>query len=471
MYEDVAMSRICFLIALLVVFAAKHTNAQPVVYDTIARSVIGTELRWEIPIFGDHIAVSADGSRLLLFRQTDSSYYVVNLATGAYKKLLSPPQYQYPESLFSTDPGVTVLCVNIKEGLFRFYDLDADTLLFSERFTGLPQFSVKQDRLVLGYGSAGDNGDKCGLFTLSTREKISDLPLRVRYTAFFDDAHNRLYFPSASTLYEIDPTDGRVLQQWDIGGTHEVRRPNNSDWLYTYRGERAIWYNSAPTDFRVTVEAVNVITQERLTFVDYAGVNTTTAIDDTHIIGATNSVGYLIRRTAVRNPTYKKIGEQPVFVFDAEARRSQLIVNPAFQFNGRSRVYDAIISQDLEWCIHNYIYTEPTRRSVLRCVRLDPAVTSVAHDGELATGEREWLNHAAPWLEIRIQPQERVESVDIFTIYGGLAQHVEPGSITESPLRIDTRALAPGLYVCALTSGTEGEARTKRRSATFIVSH
>ena len=468
MCEDVAMSRICFLIALLVAFAAKHTNAQPVVYDTVARSVIGTELRWEIPIFGDHIAVSADGSRLLMFRQADSSYYIVNLATGAYKKLLSPPRYQYPESLFSIDPGVTVLCVNIEKELFRFYDLDADTLMFSERFDSYPQFSVKQDRLILGYGSFGV---RRGLYTLSTREKISDLPNRYRHTVWFDDAHNKLYHPVEGGLYEIDPTDGRILQYWDISATYAVRRPHNSDWLYAYRGERAIWYNSAPTDFRVTVEAVNVITQERLTFVNYAGVNTTTAIDDTHILGATNSVAYLIRRTAVRNPTYKMIGEQPVFVFDAEARRSQLIVNPAFQVNGRSRVYDAIISQDLEWCIHNYIYTEPTRRIVLRCIRLDPAVTSVAQDGEQATGEREWLNHAAPWLEIRIQPEERVESVDIFTIDGGLAQHVEAGRITESPLRIDTRALAPGLYVCALTSGTEGEARTKRRSATFIVSH
>jgi|688.fasta_scaffold280869_2 hypothetical protein len=179
MCEDVAMSRICFLIALLVAFAAKHTNAQPVVYDTVARSVIGTELRWEIPIFGDHIAVSADGSRLLMFRQADSSYYIVNLATGAYKKLLSPPRYQYPESLFSIDPGVTVLCVNIEKELFRFYDLDADTLMFSERFDSYPQFSVKQDRLILGYGSFGV---RRGLYTLSTREKISDLPSRYRHT-------------------------------------------------------------------------------------------------------------------------------------------------------------------------------------------------------------------------------------------------------------------------------------------------
>ncbi|MCX6139511.1 MAG: hypothetical protein NTX15_01535 [Candidatus Kapabacteria bacterium] len=440
-----SIAAIAFCALLLTRFPA---SAQEIVYDTVVRNTLGPEL-WAIPVSGP-LTISEDGRKVLVASVRDSMFYIVDVATGAFRPLMSAPDYwggAGKQTSHVTDASLTWLWVTVPRGGgkkdFYLIDVASDTII--RRF---------QDSALLGIASMSRTLDRCvdsrTLYRLSTMEPVSALADPAGGTSWFDDTHRKLYRNTPWQVDEIDPVTGKVEQTWAVNSEISyARRPANSDWLYVYNYCVDAFGGSCGD-----VNAINVVTQERVMFTKHMGEH---LVGPSGYIanGATSSIGYASRWAT-------GLGFQPIWSFDAVARTTAAILNPVFYFGGELSGKHIAIMPDFGRFVHGW-QTLNRDSSFTRCNQIVPLTTTVDRSTDSATTAA-WLEASGEWMEIRMGDTENITSVDLHTVTGQLVKHLDRTECLARPLRISLAMLQSGSYMCTVQT-TQGT-----RSSSFTIS-
>ena len=244
---------------LLILIGWVGVRAQEITYNLEPTHELGPEL-WSIPI-GGKLTMSADGTRMLVASIADSAFYVVDVETGEYRRL-SQPYYQdntFGYTFYAVDNDLTSLTTRnvYTEGrVLNAWDIGPDTLISSIA----TQIGSKLNGVSLRYRRIIYNAQ---MLDLDSQEKIASHDLMYA-PAWFDDDRGVFYCSRDRVVGEFDAETGELKRTWGVRSLEsEVRRPSNSDWLYVF---------SLETDFanpQNWVEAINLVTGERLTFEKY----------------------------------------------------------------------------------------------------------------------------------------------------------------------------------------------------------
>ena len=436
---------------LLILIGWVGVRAQEITYNLEPTHELGPEL-WSIPI-GGKLTMSADGTRMLVASIADSAFYVVDVETGEYRNLGVTYDRQFVE--YGVDNDISTLVtwsLNVVDGeLERRYevrDIAADTVIHENDIgTSIRAVSRLQNRLMANRQ----------LIELNTHRLIIDYNDGANgFGAWFDDDRGLLYRAMPRMMQEIDPTDGRVLRTWGIRPLRsEVRRPSNSDWLYVF---------SLETDFanpQNWVEAINLVTGERLTFEKYFWER----VDGQPIYDPYGWFGVSSNGSAVgsgQNAGVDKRHYNPVWSFSADEHRTDVIVDHSFLFEGGEGNKLQSITPDLAVLLHSW-RTNWKDSSITRCNALVPVSTSVGD----VTGEGEPLGVSTYVADdfLHVEPEQLetiIQHVDVATVDGALVLQED---ITDPmlPVRFPIGHLANGTYLCSVQTSMG------RFSSTFTI--
>ena len=436
---------------LLILIGWVGVHAQEITYNLEPTHELGPEL-WSIPI-GGRLTMSADGTRMLVASLADSAFYVVDVETGQYRRL-SQPYYQdntFGFTLYVIDNDLKTLSTrNLfdDDPTLYVWDVESDTLLYAESTrlgsaSFLKGVSGRNDRLVFDRS----------LIDLKTGQTLTIHEL-LRAPAWFDDDRGVFYCSRERVAGEFDAVTGELLRSWPVrSALSEVRRPSDSDWLYVF---------SLQTDFanpQNWVEAINLVTGDRMTFERYFW----TLTDGQPIFNPGFDVYASTPYSAVasgRDGFSDHI--QPVWRFDAEAHKSDVVIDPLFYSEGDPGRKPHALTPSFDRFIHTW-WTNWKDSSITRCNALIPVATSMggSDEGTESPGVTTYVTDDFLYIEPE-QLETIVLHVDVATIDGAVILQQD---FTDPvlPVRIPIDHLASGTYVCSVQTSVG------RFSSTFAI--
>ena len=435
---------------LLILIGWVGVRAQEITYNLEPTHELGPEL-WSIPI-GGRLTMSADGTRMLVASLADSAYYVGEVETGEYRRL-SQPYYQdntFGYTFYAVDNDLTSLTTRnvYTEGrVLNAWDIGADTLISS-----IPtQIGSKLNGVSLRYRRIIYNAR---MLDLDTQEKIASHDLMYA-PAWFDDDRGVFYCSRDRVVGEFDAVTGELKRTWGVRSLEsEVRRPSDSDWLYVF---------SLQTDFanpQNWVEAMNLVTGERLTFDKYFWER----VDGQPVFN--QALDFFTAGSRDCFLSGKNVPHMnPVWSFSSEERRTRVIVDLSFEFEGRASQKITAIHPSQSSLVHTW-WVDWKDSSITRCNALVPVSTSIKEEipgGDQGNSLPFTLSVIGDDLHINpLQPGHLVHHVDIASIDGAviLQQDITAPVL---PVRIPIDHLASGTYVCSVQTSVG------RYSSTFAI--
>ena len=403
--------------------------SQEISYNLSPTHELGDTL-WTLPI-GGQLTISADGTKMLVASQTDSTFFIVDIKQGTSQRL-SARYYQNEtdgRSVFIVDDSLSVLVESIEEVNpgFRVWNIESDSILFELDGTHhLVAVSIAQDRLFFNRI----------LLELSTQKEILRFERNPNVTAWFDDARRKMYVSADRTVQEIDPTNGSIIRTWPVRSLQSfVRRPVGSDWIYIFSN----WTD----DFNPNnwVEAINLVTDERLTFERYFPINVR-AMPLVQNVGTNSSIAYSGGYNSQEHAML-------LWTFSTEARETRTIADPQFSWQGRPTNKPYAVDPMMEVYLHSWDNDERDS-AIIRCHALEPKAVSVGESGtEHSNGLKAW--YAAGLLHIEVPNAGVIRSVAVVNLLGEqVLSHKTSGGAGSNRLRLSAGTLPSGSYVCSV---------------------
>jgi len=415
-----------------------HLGAQEITYNLTPTHELGAQL-WQIPISGK-LTMSADGKRVLVACLADSAFYMVDVETGAYRKLKARyyADNTYGNTYYRTDPDLRYLAqANTHSIILNMWYLDADSVMVWKNLstTNLSAVSKRQDRVIHG----------TLVMKASTLELVATLPEPV--SAWYDDDRGKAYYlvSSKTQLQEVDVATNTVLRTWKVRPVSgAMLRPSNSDWLYVFSTET----DGLKGGSQNLVEAIHLVTGERLTFEKYFWSGADGYPDFTY------SYAYFYPTTSTCHARGADGGHRNVlWVFDAEARYSGVVVDMDIVYIDRLGLKPFVSDDSHSRIIHGW-NTDWRDSSILRCNTLVPVATHTQDDSGSATSTELSVVQRDNLLTVELKggpTAEQITSVSVYTADGGLAltQQVANPSV---PVTIPIGHLSSGAYRCVVTT-------------------
>jgi hypothetical protein len=142
----------------------------------------------------------------------------------------------------------------------------------------------------------------------------------------------------------------------------------------------------------------------------------------------------------------------PVWLFDAEAGHSELLIDPPLS----SRY---IIAPTLGTYTHasNATGEDGVLRHLTRHRRLVPiGTTTSGREDEAGGGQRHpvWLRQTAGELAVTVPPGRLATSLTVVSAEGRVVADVRGAALTSEPVVVSTASWPSGTYVCRLDLGT-----------------
>jgi hypothetical protein len=424
-------------------------GAQEITYNLTPTHELGPEV-WKIPISGK-LTLSADGKRVLVACLADSAFYMVDVETGAYRKLHS--QYFQDNTYGSTQYGTDQQCrwlvihgTDLREGVarqvFRVEDTETgEIVLEQEPGITIRAVSQRQDRLI-------SNNQ---LIKLSTFELIREYPKDVPGSigAWFDDDRNLAYRSRPLELQEINTATGDVLRTWTVRASRFwMLRPSNSDWLYVISTET----DGLKGGSQNLVEAINLVTGERLTFEKYFWSGADGYPDFTY------SYPYFYPTTSTCHARGADGGHlNVVWEFDAAQRLSQCAVDLRFLYFDSPEKRSLVIEPEKTKILSCW-NSRDKDSSILRCNALISVATSAQENPEDESSPDVSVIQRDNRLTIELvgtTAEELITNVQVFTSDGIVVASV-PVSDPSFPVTVSISHLSSGAYRCVVTT-TERE--------------
>jgi hypothetical protein len=446
---------LALLVALMLSVALGRAQT-PITYETTPRDTLGETL-WTIDLAGP-MTPSLDGTKFLVVNSADAMFYVVDVATGAHRKITSAPQVvntggsNFVTTIYDSDSHVRWLWVYQNKAIpgqvaamsheSSLIDLAADTIVHRIDSAGIMSTAISAR-----HGRLMDNRSLVELPSMRIIATYDDAPA----THWFDDAHGVLYRSRDVGVDEYDAVTGRWIRShgpfWNAEAT-VARRAPGSPWLYVVTTRMRDGY--APY-----VVAIHTETKEQRYFDAFAG-------------SRQRSVRFTdgsIQKLALDNERLIVCGNvgvrYPVWMFDAEGARATALCDASFRIFGRTLGLPTYVSATERTCIHNEPKVGDETPWVIRHRRLVPrAGVSVAGDTGMVIPSwfRQWPDHIAV-----VMPAGTVDECVIVGAEGREALRVPQGRLQASPIELPTSGLASGMYVCRVRTGSAW------RSQSFMV--
>lgn len=221
------------LLVTFLVCAAVGRAQTPVTYETTPRDTLG-ETIWTIDLAGPMTA-SLDGSQFLVVNDADKMFYVVDVATGTYRKISSaPPVAHLTSYVVSNDFGLIAVATAYRndqqKSVRRLEIIDLSADVSNQIAQALPigylaAISAVASRAV--HGTA--------LLDTQTGDTVTSFGLDYEARCWFDDAHGVLYRSLSNVVEEYDAVTGRFIRWHGSFGNAAAtvaRRAPGSPWLY-----------------------------------------------------------------------------------------------------------------------------------------------------------------------------------------------------------------------------------------------
>lgn len=442
-YHD-SLRRLTVLFTFLNVLGL-HLGAQEITYNLTPTHELGAQL-WQIPISGK-LTMSADGKRVLVACLADSAFYMVDVETGAYRKLHS--QYfqdnTYGRTQYGTDDQCRWLVMHgtdLRDGVdrtvFRVEDTQTgEVVLEQEPGSTIRAVSQKQDRMMANWQ----------LIKLSTFELIRQYPEEIDgFGAWFDDDRGLTYRARSRELQEINTTNGDVLRTWKVRATRfNMRRPSNSDWMYVFSTETDGLMGGSQN----LVEAINLVSGKRLTFERYFW----TLADGYPKFNASPQCFTSSSTACFAIGNDNTPHHNVVWEFDAEGAMSNVITDLRFTFYDRYDGKTQSITPTKSHLLHCF-FVDGGDSSILRCNSLVPVTTS-AHENPKDESSRDvsvvQRDNTLTIELVHTDTEELITNVQIFTSDGIVVARV-PVSDASIPVTFSIGHLSSGAYRCVVTT-------------------
>jgi hypothetical protein len=445
------MTRRCYpvsLIWLTILFTSLCTSrlrlgAQEITYNLTPTHELGAQL-WQIPISGK-LTMSADGKRVLVACLADSAFYMVDVETGAYRKLHS--QYfqdnTYGRTQYGTDDQCRWLVMHgtdLRDGVdrtvFRVEDTQTgEVVLEQEPGSTIRAVSQKQDRMMANWQ----------LIKLSTFELIRQYPEEIDgFGAWFDDDRGLTYRARSRELQEINTNTGDVLRTWKVRATRfNMRRPSNSDWMYVFSTETDGLMGGSQN----LVEAIHLVTGERLTFEKYfwsLADGFPNYNDQPQCFTSSSTTCFSIGSDG--SPHFNAIWE-----FDAEVAKSTVISDLLFYFIDRYSRKILTVTPDKSHLLHCWNVSGGDS-SILRCNALVSVATSAQENPKVGSSPQVSVVQRDNTLTVElvgIAADDLITSVQVFTADGAVVV-TQPVADPSVPVSIPIGHLSSGAYRCVV---------------------
>ncbi len=361
--------RTTVIVSAVLTLTQMGVTAQEITYNLTPTHELGAEL-WQIPISGK-LTMSADGKRVLVACLADSAFYMVDVETGAYRKLKAR-YYQdntYGKTHYTTDAQLRFMAqTNTKSIRLNIWDLEADSVVVWKDlgFKSLSAISYKQDRVI----------HKAVVYKASTLEAVDTLSEAV--TAWYDDDRSNVYYLYGSTrqVQEVNVATNQILRSWTVRPVSAgILRPSMSDWLYIV----AIETDGLPGGSQNFVEAINLTTGERLTFTKYFWSGVDGHPDFTY------SYAYFLPTSNTCHARGSDGGHlNVVWEFDADEQSTRCLVDLSFLFFDSAEKRSLIIHPSKSFLLS--CWNSPVKdSSILRCNALVPAATSTPDEASASS--------------------------------------------------------------------------------------
>ncbi len=445
--SNVPLSRIRhFALLAIIAIMALGLRAQEISYNLTPTHELGEEL-WQIPISGK-LTMSADGKRVLVACLADSVFYMVDVETGAYKKLFSQfyADNTYGRTQYKTDNQCRWLVMegsDLRNGVvrrvFRVEDTETGEIIL-ERATGISTHAVSSvhDRLM-AFNQ---------LVKLSTFEVVKEYPTDplTGIGAWFDDERGLVYRAKNRVVEELNAITGEILRSWTVRPSKfQMRRPSNSDWLYVF----STVTNGIKGWSQNLVEAINLVTGERLTFEKYFWTladGRPKFNDQPQCFTSSSTTCFAIGDD--NTPHYNAVWE-----FDAEVMKSQVICDLRFFFYDRYDPKTQTITPDRSRLLHCWAVSGGDS-SILRCNALVPVATSAQENPEDVSSTDVSVVQRDNTLTIELvgtTAEELITNVQIFTNDGAIVASLPVGD-PSVPVTVPIDHLSSGAYRCVVTT-------------------
>lgn len=421
------------------------TRAQtPITYDLTASETLGDTL-WTIPI-GGPMNPSMDGRRFLL-RHSDGLFYMVDQATGAYRQVTSAFRYKEEESrnfVFTrvvTDEALTRLFLTVKaEGpdyvnasRTLVIDLEADTIIMD---TNTSMITIRHISPVLGRAA-----DYYNVWEFPSMKRVQQTTNPEGSIPWFDDAHGILYRATKYGVQACDPNTGQIVRSYGVAHNEEsiVRRPPGSSWIYL------ITQRVVEGEMNYVI-AFHAETGEKRIFQAFA-MEDQVAVKavEGHAIGFAGQKLVMGARIDFSRPN-------PVWLFDAEAGHSELLIDPPL-----SPRY--IIAPSLGSYTHSSNVTgeDGILRHLTRHRRLVPIGTTSSGDPNEGTGGVQtfpvWLRQTDGELVVTVPPGRTATALTVVTVDGRTVVERRGAELTPETV-VSIASWPAGTYLCRLDLGT-----------------
>ncbi|RPI69075.1 MAG: hypothetical protein EHM43_02905 [Ignavibacteriae bacterium] len=392
--------------------------------------------------------MSADGKRVLVACLADSAFYMVDVETGAYRKLHS--QFFQDNTYGITQYGIDQQCrwlviqgTDLRNGVarpvFRVEDTETgEIVLEQEPGITIRGVSQRQDRLM----------SNTQLIKLSTFELIREYPKETPsgLGAWFDDDRGLVYRARPREAQEIDAETGEIRRSWTVRPiTFHMLRPSNSDWLYVFSTET----DGLSGGSQNLVEAINLVTSEKLTFTRYFWTladGFPWFSDQPQCFTSSSSSCFAIGDD--NTPHYNAVWE-----FDAESSKSAVVTDLRFFYHDRYQAKTLVITPDKSRLLHCWA-VRGGDSSILRCNSLVPVATS-AHENSSDDSSRDvsvvQRDNSLTIELVHTNSEELITNVQIFTSDGIVVARV-PVSDASIPVTFSIGHLSSGAYRCVVTT-------------------
>lgn len=437
------------LLAALLLSVAVGRAQTPITYDTVARDTLGETL-WTIDLSGP-MTPSLDGTKFLVVNNKDNMFYVVDVATGAYRKITSIPQTTSTVPSYNVDAELRwLLCSRkyrpapdnpISTNQLSIIDIDADTVVFHVDSGGHPlsRTSSKYRRGV----------DIDRLFEIPSYREIARFPDVQNSRWWFDDAHGVLYQSGPMSVVEYDAVTGAQLRAFGpyFGVKSTVaRRAPGSPWLYVVTTE-------VDDDQVPYVIAYHVETGEKRFFNAFAGSKQVDLRYTSSVTGY--NVGLSDGKLVLGIGTVTK----PIrtWIIDADAAHSYAHVDVAFRWRGEVTRRPYFVPRDVKLFVHGEP-TEDGRNEVTRLRRLVPRA-SVSASGDEGVVIPSWFRQWPDRIAV-VVPVGTADEVVVVSVGGAEVLRLGRERLQATPVDITTTSLASGAYVCRLRMGEQWLSQT-----------
>jgi uncharacterized protein YjhX (UPF0386 family) len=437
-FDQYSLAWLTFIFILLSTLGAE-LRAQEITYNLTPTHELGEQL-WQIPISGK-LTMSADGKRVLVACLADSAFYMVDVETGAYRKLKAR-YYQddtYGNTYYRTDADLRYLAqANTNSISLNMWDLDADSVMVWKNFsnTNLSAVSKRLDRVI--HGNL--------VMKASTLEIVDTLPEPV--SAWYDDDRGKAYYlvGSITQLQEVDVSTNVVLRTWKVRPTGgAMLRPANSDWLYVF----STMTNGLKGGSQNLVEAINLVTGERLTFEKYFWSGA-----DGYPEFILNAGDYFLPTQITCFARGSDAGHRNVlWEFSADTRRSDVVVDYSMMFYDRLGRQSFITTIGKDFIIRCWDSRDEDS-SILRCNALVSIATSAQENPEDVFSTDVSVVQRDNTLSIELvgtTTKEQITNVQIFASDGVMVASV-PVRDPSVPMTVPIGHLSSGAYRCVVTT-------------------